>query len=211
MCESMIKRFYKKVFPDFYTSVLVKELRGCDSILDLGCGKDSAVKFIDASYKVGVDSFKPYIEESRKKKIHHKYIIKDITKLKIKPKSFDAVVALDVIEHLNKKDGLNLIKNMERWAREKIIIFTPNSFLRQEEYDENVLQVHRSGWTVKEFRKLGFKVYGISGLKILRKEKAELKFKPTWFWSVISHLSQKFTFYFPDIAFQLFAVKEIEK
>jgi 2-polyprenyl-3-methyl-5-hydroxy-6-metoxy-1,4-benzoquinol methylase len=103
-------KFYKKVFPDFHTSLLVKELRGCYSILDLGCGKSSVVKFVNATYKVGVDLFKPYIKESRKNKIHHEYVLGDITKLEIKPKSFDAVIALDVIEHLNKKDGLNLIK-----------------------------------------------------------------------------------------------------
>jgi hypothetical protein len=97
---------------------------------------------------------------------------------------------------------------MEKWAKKKIIIFTPNGFLRQEECDGNILQIHKSGWTVKEFREFGFKVYGVNGLKFLRKEKAELKFKPVWLWSLISNLSQKVTFYLPELAFQLFAVKE---
>jgi hypothetical protein len=205
----MIKRFYRKIFPDFYSLLLVKELKDCKSILDLGCGKNSALQFVDAPYKVGVELFKPYLIESKKRRIHNKYILANVIKLKMKLKSFDAVVALDVIEHLNKKDGLKLIKNMELWAKKKVVIFTPNGFLKQEEYDENVLQFHKSGWTVKEFRELGFKVYGVNGLKFLRKEGGELRFKPKYFWLPISELSQKITFCLPKLAFQLLVVKTI--
>jgi hypothetical protein len=210
---SFMHESYRKVLPEpngFYTNLLVEELKGCNSILDLGCGRNSRVKFVNAPFKVGVDAFKPYLEESRRKKVHHKYILKDITKLKMKPKSFDAVIALDAIEHLNRKDGLRLIRNMENWAKEKIIIFTPNGFVNQQEYDGNLLQLHKSGWTLDDFKKLGFKVHGINGFRLLRKEKAELRFKPRLFTSVISDISQKFTFFLPQYAFQLFAVRSLK-
>lgn len=62
-----------------------------------------------------------------------------------------------------------------------------------------------------EFRELGFKVHGIHDLKFLRGELAKIKFKPIFFWSIISELSQKFTYYFPDLAFQLLAKKTLKK
>jgi hypothetical protein len=207
---SRIVRLYKKIFPDFYTSFLVEELKNCSSILDLGCGKDSALRFVDAPLKVGVEAFRPSLEESKRKRIHHKYILKDIRKLKMKSKSFDAVIALDVIEHLNRTDGLELVKNMENWAKKKIIIFTPNGFVEQEKYDGNLLQLHESGWELSDFNNLGFEVYGANGLRSLRKGKAEVRFKPNRFWRVISDVSQKVTFLLPQYAFQLFAVKIID-
>jgi hypothetical protein len=59
---------------------------------------------------------------------------------------------------------------MENVAKKKIIIFTPNGFLRQDEYDGDKLQIHKSGWTVDEFKKLGYEVKGINGWKPLRKK-----------------------------------------
>jgi len=60
--------------------------------------------------------FKPYLLRSKEARVHHDYILADITKLEFRPKSFDTVLALDVLEHLTKGDGLNLIKNMEKIA-----------------------------------------------------------------------------------------------
>ena len=53
----------------------------------------------------------------------------DIRKIGFRPKSFDAVLALDVLKQLTKVDGLNLIKNMEKIAKRFIVPFTPNGFL----------------------------------------------------------------------------------
>ena len=41
---------------------------------------------------------------------------------------FDACIAIDVIEHLPKEEGLKLMEDMESIAKRKIIIFTPNGF-----------------------------------------------------------------------------------
>lgn len=205
-----IKNFYKRIFPEVYF-YLIKELKDCESVLDLGCGNNSPLKFVNCKYKVGVDIFKPYIEESKKRKIHHKYIKKDIRKVDFKKKSFDAVVAWDVIEHLSKEEGINLIKKMEKWAKKKIIIYTPNGFLNQKFFDKNKFQEHKSGWSVNDFRKLGFIVYGMHGIKFLRGERASIKLKPIKFWLFISNISQKITYHFPCIAFQLLAVKNIDE
>ncbi len=100
-----------------------------------------------------------------------------------------------------------MIKKIEKWARKKIIIFTPNGLLWQDGYDNNSLQKHKSGWSVEELEKLGFRVYGINGWKKLRGYKASIKYKPTRLWSIISDLTQKITYKNPKFAFQLLAVK----
>jgi len=121
------------------------------------------------------------------------------------------VIALDVLEHLSKEEGYELLKKMERWARKKVIIFTPNGYVYQDGYDNNPFQEHKSGWGVKELEELGFKVFGINGWKKLRGYKASIKYKPSFLWERISDLTQKITYYYPKLAFQLFAVKEIEE
>ncbi len=98
---------------------------------------------------------------------------------------------------------------MEKVARKRVIIFTPNGFLPQEVFDGNVRQFHKSGWSVEEMRALGFRVTGIMGWKFLRGKKGSLKFSPKTFWSLLSTLSQKWVRKRPGWAFQLLCVKEV--
>lgn len=202
--NKVIKTLYNKLFPSWIKK-LKKELSKGNTVLDLGCGCNSPIQYCDLPFSVGVELFEPYLQESKKKGIHNQYIKADIRKVELKPKSFDAVVLLDVLEHLKEEEGYELIKKMEKWARKKIIIFTSNGLVYQNGYDNNPLQEHKSGWSVE---KLGFKVYGINGWKKLRGYKASIKYKPTLLWHIISNLTQKITYYCPKFAFQLFAVKE---
>ena len=80
-----------------------------------------------------VDIFEPYLVESKKKGIHEDYIVSDVMDLSnhVSKNSHDAVIALDLIEHLDKDSGFKLLKMLERIAIKKVIIFTPNGFLRQ--------------------------------------------------------------------------------
>lgn len=192
-------------------SVLLKrEASGYKSVLDLACGYNSLIKDINIPHKVGVEMFSDYLDQSKEKKIHNEYIQENILTVEFPPKSYELVFCSEVIEHLEKKDGFTLLDNAEKWASKKVIITTPNGFLEQEEYDNNPLQIHKSGWTVEEFKKRGYIVYGIGGLKMLKKEHGILKYRPYFLWRIISDLSQKIVYFFPTLAFQLFAVKQIK-
>ena len=206
----ILKPFYRKFFPDL-VKYLRKELFNCDTVLDLGCGYNSPIQHLNVPFSVGVEKFEPYLKESKEKGIHNQYIKADITKIEFRPKSFDAVLCIEVLEHLTKEAGYQLIKKMEKWARKKVIIFTPNGYVYQDGYDNNPFQEHKSGWGVKELEELGFKVFGINGWKKLRGYKASIKYKPSFLWERISDLTQKITYYYPKLAFQLFAAKEIEE
>jgi ubiquinone/menaquinone biosynthesis C-methylase UbiE len=185
---------------------LKKELRGCESVLDMGCGSDSPIQNCNVKFSLGVELFDPYLAESKKKKIHTEYLKADIKSVEFKPKSFDCVMCLEVLEHMTKEEGLKLIEKMKKWARKKVIITTPNTFVWQDEIDNNPLQAHVSGWSAKELRNIGFKVHGIEGWKKLRGYRGVLKYKPMFFWAKIAHISQKLVYFFPSMAFQLFAV-----
>jgi len=199
---------YDKLFPK-WTKYLKKEILKSDTVLDLGCGYNSPIQYCNQKYSVGVEKFESYLQESKKKGIHNKYVKADITKIEFKPKSFDAVLCSEVLEHLTKEEGTELIKKMENWARKKIIITVPNGFLLQDTFDNNDLQKNKCGWNAEELRKLGFKVHGIHGWKKLKGPKGAVKYKPSFLWTIFSNITQKVTYYYPSQAFQLFAVKQI--
>ena len=201
---------YRKLFPD-WVEHLKKELSGCNTVLDLGCGYNSLIQYCNVPFSVGVELFEPYLEESKKKAIHTGYIKADIREIEFKPKSFDAAIAIEVLEHLTKQEGYELLRKMTRWAKKKVIIQTPNSYLWQDGYDSNPLQEHKSGWNSVELKNLDFKVSGMNGWKRLRGYKASMKYSPPFLWARISDLTQKITYHYPKLAFQLFAVKQIEE
>ena len=211
-------KLFETIFPT-HVYVLKQELKDCESVLDLGCGPDSPLQYCsNVQHSVGVEAFQPYLEESKKKQIHSEYVSKKIGNLDFEENSFDAVIMLEVIEHLEEQEGLEVLKKLEKWARKKVIISTPNGFFPQKVVDNNPMQVHLSGWDVEKMESLGFmKICGLAGLKHLRAEidhdsmDAELfismKYKPKFFWFMIATLSQILTYRLPKLAFGLFCVK----
>lgn len=193
---------------------LEKELQDCRTVLDLGCGVNSPLQKITKNFKsTGVDIFKKSLEASKKQGIHDHYVLADVTKIEtvFKAGSFDAVVALDLIEHLPKSAGYQLLAKMEKIARKKVIVLTPHGFFKQRPYGGNPYQVHQSGWYREDFSKRGYNVWGMRGLRILRGEEATLKFKPWFFWGLVSTASQLVTYFFPALAYQFLAVKYLNK
>jgi hypothetical protein len=207
--KSFVKSIYRVFLPNT-GQYIKKELVGCQSVLDLGCGHNSSIQYFNIPFSVGVDLFDRYLEESKNKNIHNQYVKEDVRKVEFSSRSFDGIILIDVLEHLKKEEGLELIEKMNKWARKKIVILTPNGFIEQEAVDNNSLQEHRSGWRIEEFEKLGFKVHGINGLKHLRGHMAILKYKPLFLWMIISDITQRMVYRAPKFAFHLLAVKEIK-
>ena len=146
-----ISRFFR------YDRLLAQELsRGCASLLDVGCGNNSPVRRLTSAIpqRTGVDAFAPALAESLRLGIHTDGRQVDVLDIgsHFAPRSYDCVLASDVIEHLEKEEGMRLIEAMERIARRKVVIFTPNGFLPQAPYADNPWQAHRSGWEPGEMR-----------------------------------------------------------
>jgi len=210
LLRQLFRPFYFRFFPDL-TMTVRRALSGCSTVLDLGCGYNSLIAHSSIPFSVGVELFEPYLQESKRRGIHTQYIKADVCKLEFKPRSFHAVIAIGILEHLTKEEGYELIRRMEEWASKKIVITTPNGYLRQDTLAcaNNPLQEHKSGWTTAEFKKLGFSVFGINGWRGLRGYKASVKYKPALLWRVISDLTQKITYRCPKLAFHLLAMKRV--
>lgn len=220
----MIKKLYHHPLIEklLHTQVycLKEALKNCETVLDLGCGPDSPLQHCRIiTYSVGVEPFKPYLDRSQAKGLHSEYRQSKIQDLDFPEKSFDAVILIEVLEHMTNQDGAEVLKKAEKWAKKKVILTTPNGFVNQNEVDANPLQKHLSGWTVADLTRLGFHCHGLAGLKVLRQEKDEdtmddnlmvsIRFQPKLFWFTIATLSQIITFYLPHVAFELFAEKKL--
>lgn len=167
-------------------------------VLDVGCGKGIYGYLIRAlkdknSYMVGVYIDKEYLAFVKRFSVYNDVVLCDIRKLPFREKTFDYTLATEVIEHLEKEEGLHLIEELKRITNERIVITTPNGGW----YGKGVGKEHmmyKSGWTTEEFRRLGFKVRGL-GFRFLRPG-AKLRYLPT----LLSYLFTPFTFYIPYMA-----------
>lgn len=216
----MIKIFlkiYLKFFGRYKLRFLLcKELEGMNSVLDVGCGRCSILYRVKEiikkrGYWVGLDFYEPYIIESRNLFIHDHYVLGDARNLPFPSKSFDCVVASEIIEHLEKQDGLKMLQEMERVARQKIILTTPNGFWpTYAGPKDNPKEKHISGWRKNDFQKYGFKVYGLNGYKNLwtiKSGQAVPRINIPFFSSFLIDLSELIVYYYPNKAFQIFAIK----
>ena len=114
-----------------------KEIGRNDCILDLGCGIMAAIldtcptylkNKLKCKFIVGVDVFRSYLEEIKDKRgiAAINLSIRDLSMFL--DKSFDIVLLLDVVEHLEQDEAEKLILGAERIARKKVIIYTPSYF-----------------------------------------------------------------------------------
>jgi len=145
--------------------------RGCrrcrpDSVLDVACGLSLKSKFVEAEVRVGLDLHQPYLEAARKQNpdVSWTPIVGDATKLRdlFLPNSFDLVLLLDIVEHVEKERALDMIARAEEIARVAVVIETPRGLLPQNldilGFGQHDLQTHRCGFEKDELESLGYDV-----------------------------------------------------
>lgn len=146
-------------------SEAIKKILKSEIVLDIGCGI-MPQKLIKPRVHICLDPFEQYVQSLQKKlkkEDDRSYIlIKSTWEEAIKifpPKSIDTVFLLDVVEHLDKKIALKLLKKTEDIARVQIVVFTPLGFLKQiHKNDKDAWglkggkwQMHKSGWYPNDF------------------------------------------------------------
>jgi len=153
-----------KLLPFYYYDKVFRLIdKSAKSVADIGCGKGLPMEAIKhrlshKPYTLGIDIFRPYVTVAKKLKIHDEYVICDARFLPLRERAVDVCLCLELIEHLPKNDGVNLIKNLEKIAKRQVLITT--SSFEQSAYDNNPFQAHRSAWSTSDFQNLGYKVYG---------------------------------------------------
>ncbi len=131
------------------------------SILDVACGLSLKSKFIPAEIRVGVDIFEEYFRHIEAD-IPYVVIRHDVRYLDhiFLPKSFDLVIGLDIVEHLEKDESLSMIRQCEEIARKGVIFETPKGFIPTNidilGHGGHEVQTHRCGWEPEEFHELGY-------------------------------------------------------
>jgi 2-polyprenyl-3-methyl-5-hydroxy-6-metoxy-1,4-benzoquinol methylase len=187
--------------PFWYSWVLRAVPLESRSIIDLGCGRGIMGAlcriYREPQRLVGVDIFEPYLEFCRKLGLYDELVMWDLQKIPLPfaEREFDVCICTEVLEHLPKLKGEELLDEMERIASQ-IIVTTPNLFFVQPEYDGNPWQKHVSRWSVRDFRRRGYRVFGIGGLKVLGKRVR-----------YVSTALSMMTFWMPQISDTILAIK----
>ena len=132
------------------------------SYLDVACGKGKWGYLIKTSHKpphyiVGGDLDKNLVKYVKNHKVYDDVVLFDGRYLPFRNDSFDFVLAIEVIEHVEKRDGQKLLNEVERVARERVILSTP---LLGARYWYNQKH-HISRWTVGDLRKRGYVIRGV--------------------------------------------------
>lgn len=142
-----------------------KGLLEVDVVLDLGCGI-RPIDWYEAKQHVCVDAHKPYLDRVAAVGGYHCVHAEALEALRrVKPGSVDAIYCLDMIEHLTREEGDELVRLMLLAQPKQIVIFTPNGYLEQNGPDPWGLggehwQQHRSGWVPEDFPGWSIEIYG---------------------------------------------------
>ncbi|KKS42044.1 MAG: hypothetical protein UV61_C0003G0019 [Candidatus Gottesmanbacteria bacterium GW2011_GWB1_43_11] len=131
-------------------------------ILDVGCGpgeREKDRRFQGADI-LCFDIYTPYLEVCKRLGFQTKKGDARFLSRYFRPKSFDIVLALDVIEHMTRSEGRRFLKQLEIIARKQIIILTPLGWFPQDHEcvgdGTNKHQQHKSAWYRKDFELLGY-------------------------------------------------------
>lgn len=102
----------------------------------------------------GVDIFEYYISD------HHRYIydnlyIDDIVNFVNKDIFYEMAICLDVIEHISKDKGFELLNNLKKKIKYSIISTPFDPGITKGGQHGNKYEAHISKWTVEDFEKYG--------------------------------------------------------
>ena len=202
--------------------LLRRSLGNPKTVLDLGCGDGSLMELLAEGkrWKVtGVDLYAENVKAASQRNIFTKVFREDVIKFVrqqiSKKKKYDVVFCSQVIEHLDHEKGEELLILVDLIARQRIIIGTPREFMEQPHgyLGNNPHQVHKSGWLEDDFRKKGYKVFGI-GFSPLWSEEGLIRRnnnRAAAFYFAASFLFSPVVYFIPKIAAGILCIKDIKR
>jgi SAM-dependent methyltransferase len=186
-------------------------------ILDIGCGDGEKIELIDpaARYRtVGIDLSPSRLIKAKRRGVYEDCVACDANHIPFIERSFTTVLCAHTIEHLEKRLGVMLISRLQGMADRQVIITTPVGYLDVDEFVEDPLMKHKSGYTPKEMRSMGFHVrgQGIFFWRYLYGRKGLTKIFPpplTYFALVLFYLLEPIAHAFPVVAVHMFCVRRM--
>lgn len=103
-----------------------EHIANSDTVLDLGCGIMQASDDMVSKFILGVDIWDKYLDNI--KHLHPTIRVSMEETDRFMDNSYDVVICLDVVEHLEKELALKVINECKRICRKKAIIYTPSEF-----------------------------------------------------------------------------------
>jgi len=135
------------------TEWLVKECLGTSDILEVGCSGGYLIEKVKGKY--GLDIEEEIIEENKKRNPRIKWITHDARKRwGFKDKSVEIILIPDVLEHINFRESLFLIKEALRVGKKKVLITIPNGFEEKKNLRNWACFKHKWVLTRTKFREL---------------------------------------------------------
>ena len=175
-------------------------------VLDVGCGHGiwgflmQSERSGSESYVVGMDLFKPYLKHCKKYRVYDDLVLCHVSKFPFRKRSFDLVLACDLIEHLSKHKGYYFLEEIEKTGI-KIILSTPNGFKKQKATDLPYTEAHKSAWRPSDFINRGYKVHGL-GFKFIKIYESN-----PYLWGFLFYIFTPFSFLIPHLGEYLIAKK----
>ncbi|MBF0310518.1 MAG: class I SAM-dependent methyltransferase [Magnetococcales bacterium] len=165
--------------PVFLDPLIIPLIEG-PAILDLGCGFGKWGALCTTNYWetvapvpqgrpriTGCDAFQPNVDHAMGSGFYEAVRQALFPPLPFEEASFDTVLLVEVIEHLEEAPGRELLEEAKRVARKRVVLSTPNySALRPGHstmtgYNDH--EAHLSYWTREMLRAMGFRLYGAGG------------------------------------------------
>jgi hypothetical protein len=137
--------------------------RDCDSVLDVGTGLMHSLADSPCKVRIGLDAHRPYLEHrSVPDAVPVNASALEIERLFV-PGAVDLVTMIDVLEHFERDDAVELLRQARAVARRRVVLFTPRGEFPQEDHDAfglggEELQRHRSTWEPEDLTALGLRV-----------------------------------------------------
>jgi SAM-dependent methyltransferase len=129
--------YLKEQTYSFFTSNYSKD----KSVLDLGCGHGFYKKLL-GEYFTGpwhaVEIWKPYIDKYKLEELYDQVFNENL--LDFEFEYYDIIIMGDVLEHLSRSDGANIIKKLKDKCEELFVVVPYN--LPQETVNDNVFETH---------------------------------------------------------------------
>lgn len=192
-----------------FISSFTPELKG-KKIVDCGCGKGlngylmRVTRDLKGSTLIGIDVNDYFLNFCRTHKIYDKLIKHYLPTLPLPDKSVDFLICTEVIEHLQKKEGKKLLEEIDRICRGRSLVTTPNIFFETEPGEKE--DAHHSLWSPEDFKKLGYKVYGLGLKTSLLQGDRLLRIKQALYF-----IFTPISYFFPEAGACLICVKDFNK
>lgn len=110
---------------------------------------------------MGTDIFRPYLQTCMDDESHNDLVLCDARNMPFRPGSFDLVLALNMLEHMEKEEGLELLNEIESVASKQVMLVTGPWLAHDDIHGENPYQEHKCGWSAAEVVNLDYRVWGI--------------------------------------------------